>query len=524
MASNHRKTVFALDPGATNWRLYRAVYVEQDGRMRLLSDPAPSPLTSFTERRLPSVLLLDPEGEQVLSYGEAARLQAEGDEARRRIKAHFKPSIGAHRLAEPQPHQLRYSHEEALTYTRSLLHEVLEGIRREKWRGAPFDNSFILAVAHPVHWGMDADGEVLRDFQAAIRACLREDSNGELRFVSEPEAAIYSLQRRALLPERSADTSLIIDIGGSTMDLVASQLQGDEPVFHSRYGSPFGGELYDAVIAASIADELGIPEVDQEDDSSIGYTLRGVAKHLKETLSRQLLQQAQVAVVPQRAVTVVSEGGEVYRGSIRLDEERFSALTDHLQRLFEANIDRAMEVMRLRREDVQRVLLVGGGSQLYRVVRDLRQRFGEEKVMIADNPAETVVHGVSLEYGASLAKARPTMFFVTGLDLASFDVEEEEGHAPLWKLTAEDGEDIVLQEGENVIGRSPSSDIQITGEKISRSHACITLTGEGCTLVDLESTNGTFLNGVRLERGEEADLEPGMQLRFGDRVYLLKPL
>ena len=40
---------------------------------------------------------------------------------------------------------------------------------------------------------------------------------------------------------------------------------------------------------------------------------------------------------------------------------------------------------------------------------------------------------------------------------------------------------------------------------------------EGRTaLIDLNSTNGTFINGVRLEQEEVASLEDGDELRFGN--------
>ncbi len=74
-----------------------------------------------------------------------------------------------------------------------------------------------------------------------------------------------------------------------------------------------------------------------------------------------------------------------------------------------------------------------------------------------------------------------------------------------------------------VIGRSPYTDLQIDSVKISRQHAEIVFEAERYFLVDLNSRNGTFLNGERLEEkrrllkdGDEIQLGTELVLRFGD--------
>ncbi len=62
------------------------------------------------------------------------------------------------------------------------------------------------------------------------------------------------------------------------------------------------------------------------------------------------------------------------------------------------------------------------------------------------------------------------------------------------------------------IGRVKSNDLVIGEPGVSSSHARILSTGDGLTIIDLESTNGTFLNGERI-RGP-ALVQPG------DEVYI----
>jgi hypothetical protein len=58
--------------------------------------------------------------------------------------------------------------------------------------------------------------------------------------------------------------------------------------------------------------------------------------------------------------------------------------------------------------------------------------------------------------------------------------------------------EIVLMEGVNVIGREPPATIQIDGRGLSRTHARIQVSGGDATLEDLDSKNGTYVNGQRI--------------------------
>jgi serine/threonine-protein kinase len=65
------------------------------------------------------------------------------------------------------------------------------------------------------------------------------------------------------------------------------------------------------------------------------------------------------------------------------------------------------------------------------------------------------------------------------------------------------------------IGRDLRFDIRPHDPEISRHHAMITFTGFGFVVKDTGSTNGTFVNEVKVELGAEADLNHGDILRAG---------
>ncbi|HEY0935194.1 MAG TPA: FHA domain-containing protein, partial [Trebonia sp.] len=64
------------------------------------------------------------------------------------------------------------------------------------------------------------------------------------------------------------------------------------------------------------------------------------------------------------------------------------------------------------------------------------------------------------------------------------------------------------------IGRDASCDLAIADVSVSRRHAQLERTAEGWLLSDLESTNGTRVNGWRV-RGQ-VPLRPGDLVSFGN--------
>ena len=69
------------------------------------------------------------------------------------------------------------------------------------------------------------------------------------------------------------------------------------------------------------------------------------------------------------------------------------------------------------------------------------------------------------------------------------------------------------------IGRDPDNDIYIDEETVSRKHAKVEKKGGKTTIIDLESTNGTYLNDRRLEPFIEFSLNDGDRLKIGRTIF-----
>lgn len=69
-----------------------------------------------------------------------------------------------------------------------------------------------------------------------------------------------------------------------------------------------------------------------------------------------------------------------------------------------------------------------------------------------------------------------------------------------------------LVSGATRVGRSPQCDIVLADPSVSRSHALLDVRAGALTVRDAGSTNGTFVNGERIE---ERALKPGDTVSFG---------
>jgi len=70
------------------------------------------------------------------------------------------------------------------------------------------------------------------------------------------------------------------------------------------------------------------------------------------------------------------------------------------------------------------------------------------------------------------------------------------------------------------VGRDPISDIAINDPEVSRQHARFTQTNDSYQIEDLESTNGTFINGVQIG-ADPVQLAHGNEIQLGSGVNLI---
>ncbi|HZP48405.1 MAG TPA: FHA domain-containing protein [Vicinamibacterales bacterium] len=86
----------------------------------------------------------------------------------------------------------------------------------------------------------------------------------------------------------------------------------------------------------------------------------------------------------------------------------------------------------------------------------------------------------------------------------------------MWILQSEEATFRIPPGAIKTVGRAPRADFIVDAALVSRLHCRLTASDEKVEVVDLKSTNGTFVNGKRVTR---AQLAKGDRLRVG-RVEL----
>ncbi|MDM0112877.1 FHA domain-containing protein [Variovorax sp. J22R133] len=73
---------------------------------------------------------------------------------------------------------------------------------------------------------------------------------------------------------------------------------------------------------------------------------------------------------------------------------------------------------------------------------------------------------------------------------------------------------VELKGAETTIGRALENDIVVNQSRVSRRHAAIVTQGEGFIVKDLESQNGIYVNGTRIDMSHV--LKHGDEIMIGD--------
>ena len=121
----------------------------------------------------------------------------------------------------------------------------------------------------------------------------------------------------------------------------------------------------------------------------------------------------------------------------------------------------------------------------------------------------------------------PQESFVLGPDAVA-SLRGEAPRAASGRLVVEkspalrEGSDLVLNSAALTVGRGAANDVELRGDDFaSAEHARFEARSDGVWLTDVGSTNGTFVNGVRLERPRK--LSPGDIVRIGATDLRFEP-
>lgn len=147
----------------------------------------------------------------------------------------------------------------------------------------------------------------------------------------------------------------------------------------------------------------------------------------------------------------------------------------------------------------------------------------DEAVQAAERELEAVLAEAAAERGWRL-EGPPTVRIEFGSGPPSAATVEpfiEPGTiTPFAVLRDANGKETPVSVNRSVVGRSAAADIHLANDDISRQHALMWREAGALWLVDLGSSNGTYVNGERVD--DVIDLLDGDRLTFGASTFELR--
>ena len=122
------------------------------------------------------------------------------------------------------------------------------------------------------------------------------------------------------------------------------------------------------------------------------------------------------------------------------------------------------------------------------------------------------------------AVAEETVYEEDDMGKTVYMEEQPETRETRHRLMTEEGKLLVsLEQDSYTIGKKRGeADLVLEEPSVSRLHARIVKETDGYYLEDMNSTNGTLKNGLRLQPYEKRKLEEGDEITFGKRILIYR--
>ncbi len=223
--------------------------------------------------------------------------------------------------------------------------------------------------------------------RTAVREAARRANLEILRIVNEPTAAALSFG----YGRKQQKTVLVYDLGGGTFDV--SILEIDDTVYSvlATAGDTFlGGLDFDRVIAGLIRRQLAQQCGKIALDAGSEERVLLAAREAKHVLSE--LQRAEI-LLPSLQVIGAAKPSVDFIGSV--DRAEFEVLAKPLVERTVATCEKALGIARIKPQDIDDVLLVGGQTRMPLVSKQIEAFFGRPPSKRV-HPDEVVALGASI--------------------------------------------------------------------------------------------------------------------------------
>jgi molecular chaperone DnaK len=383
--------VIGIDLGTTNSCVAVMEGISATGQPEVKVVPNPE-----GARTTPSVVAFTPGGERLV--GQVAKRQAatnpentlfavkrlmgkkHGDPAMVKDRSMFAYSIIEHENGDAwvQVQQRRMSPPEVSSFVLAALKETVESFLGETVLEA--------VITVPAYFD-DAQRQATKDAGRIAGLDVK-------RILNEPTAAAlaYGLDRQG--SERIA----VYDLGGGTFDISIMQIQGGVFSVQATGGDThLGGEDFDNRLIDKLADDFKQShQIDLRADRTSLQRLREAAEKAKHELSSSIVTDINIPFV------TVGPSGPLHL-QISLKRSDLEILTRDLVDRTISACQQVLKDAKLKPEQIDQVVLVGGMTRMPLVQRSVRELFGKDPHK-GVNPDEVVAVGAAIQ-GAALSGA-----------------------------------------------------------------------------------------------------------------------
>ncbi len=210
-----------------------------------------------------------------------------------------------------------------------------------------------------------------------------------LRIINEPTAAAVAYG----LDKKSNETILVFDLGGGTFDVSVLEVgEGVIEVKSTNGDTHLGGDDWDERIVGWLADEFRKEQgIDLGQDRQALQRLREAAEKAKIEISQ--LPQTEINLP---FITADSSGPKHL--AVTLTRSKFEQLTADLLERTKAPFLNALKDAKIKAEDLDEVVLVGGSTRMP-MVQDLVRSLTGKDPHKGVNPDEVVAVGAAIQAG-----------------------------------------------------------------------------------------------------------------------------
>ena len=348
--------IIGIDLGTTN----SCVAVLEGGTPTVIANPEGG-------RTTPSVVAINKKGERIV--GDAAKRQAITNP---NTVSSIKRLMGTDKKVELDGK--KYTPEEVSAMILSYMKDYAE-----KYLGEKVDKAVITVPAY----FNDAQRQATKN--AGKIAGLDVE-----RIINEPTAAAlaYGLDK-----QENTHTILVYDLGGGTFDVSVMELgDGVFEVKSTAGNNKLGGDDFDQRIIDYLVDEFKRENgVDLTKDKMAMQRLKEVAEKAKKDLSGVTSTQISAPFISQ------GEDGPLHL-DVTLSRAKFEDLIRDLVDSTLEPVRQALKDAKIKKEDIDKVLLVGGSTRIPMVQELIKKEIGKEPSREV-NPDEVVAMGAAIQGG-----------------------------------------------------------------------------------------------------------------------------